>query len=119
RLRAAGRQPGRGYPGGGGEPLEEQTIGAVTVLYGERRGRYPHGNTLIVRGRDQSVAIDPSLGLVARGPNPPAVDAVLHSHCHEDHVAGSFLYPDVPWRFHEADLPAIRSLDGLLDLYGY
>ena len=42
-------------------PLEEQQIGAVTVLYGERRGRYPHGNTLIVRGRDQSIAIDPSL----------------------------------------------------------
>lgn len=101
------------------QALQDQQIGAVTVLYGDRRGRYPHGNTLIVRGRDQSVAIDPSLGLVARGPNPPAVDAVLHSHCHEDHFAGSFLYPGVPWRFHEADLPGIRSLDGLLELYGY
>jgi glyoxylase-like metal-dependent hydrolase (beta-lactamase superfamily II) len=101
------------------QAFEQLQLGAVTVLYGDRRGRYPHGNTLIVRGRDQALAIDPSLGLVARGPIPPRVDGVLHSHCHEDHFAGSFLYPDLPWRFHEADLPAIRSFDALLDLYGY
>lgn len=98
--------------------LEDHQIGAVTILYGDRRGKYPHGNTLIVRGREQSLAIDPSLGLVARG-TPPPVDRVLHSHCHEDHFAGSFLYPDLPWLFHHADLPGIHSLDGLLDLYGY
>ncbi len=103
-----------------GEPLEQQDIGAVTVLYGERRGKYPHGNTLLVRGSSESLLIDPSLGLVAREPaSRPRVDRVLHSHCHEDHFAGSFLYPDVPWHFHEADLPGIASLDALMDLYGY
>ncbi|HEX8108794.1 MAG TPA: MBL fold metallo-hydrolase [Kofleriaceae bacterium] len=101
------------------ETLDEQQFGAVTVLYGDRRGKYPHGNTLIVRGRDQAVAIDPSLGLVARGSPPPRVDRVLHSHCHEDHFAGSFLYPETPWWFHQADLPGIRSLDALMDLYDY
>jgi glyoxylase-like metal-dependent hydrolase (beta-lactamase superfamily II) len=110
---------GRGYDARVNDAHEEQQFGAVTVLYGDRRGRYPSGNTLIVRGRDQSLAIDPSLGLVARGPQPPRVDRVLHSHCHEDHFAGSFLYPDLPWLFHEADLPGIRSLDALMDLYGY
>lgn len=99
--------------------LDDQQFGPVTVLHGDRHGRYPHGNTLIVRGRDQAVAIDPSLGLVARGSPPPRVDRVLHSHCHEDHFAGSFLYPGTPWLFHEADLPGIRSLDALMDLYGY
>jgi len=101
------------------EVLDEQQFGPVTVLYGDRRGKYPHGNSLIVRGRDRSLVIDPSLGLVARGAPSPRVDGVLHSHCHEDHFAGSFLYPDVPWLFHEADLPGIRSLDALMDLYGY
>jgi glyoxylase-like metal-dependent hydrolase (beta-lactamase superfamily II) len=101
------------------EALEEQQFGAVTVLYGDRRGKYPHGNTLIVRGREQSLVIDPSLGLVARGSPPPRVDRVLHSHCHEDHFAGSFLYPEATWLFHEADLPGIRSLDALMDQYGY
>jgi glyoxylase-like metal-dependent hydrolase (beta-lactamase superfamily II) len=103
-----------------GEPLEAQQIGAVTVLYGERRGKYPHGNTLLVRGKSESLLIDPSLGLVARAPaERPRVDRVLHSHCHEDHFAGSFLYPEAPWLFHQADLPGIRSLDALMDLYGY
>jgi glyoxylase-like metal-dependent hydrolase (beta-lactamase superfamily II) len=102
------------------EPLEEQELGAVTVYYGERRGKYPHGNSLVVRGRSEALAIDPSLGLVARAPERrPRVDRVLHSHCHEDHFAGSFLYRDAPWHFHEADLPGIQSLDALMDLYGY
>jgi glyoxylase-like metal-dependent hydrolase (beta-lactamase superfamily II) len=99
--------------------LEDQQLSAVTVLYGERHGKYPHGNTLIVRGREQSLAIDPSLGLVARRSHLPRVDCVLHSHCHEDHFAGSFLYPEATWLFHQADLPGIRSLDALMDMYGY
>ncbi len=102
------------------EPLEEQRIGAVTVYYGERRGKYPHGNSLVVRGKNESVVIDPSLGLVAREPaQRPRADRVLHSHCHEDHIAGSFLYRAAPWHFHEADLPGIQSLDALMELYGY
>jgi len=102
------------------DPFEEQSIGAVTVYYGEKRGKYPHGNSLVVRGRNESVAIDPSLGLVAREPAArPRVDRVLHSHCHEDHVAGSFLYREAPWHFHDADLPGIQSLDAFMSLYGY
>ncbi len=101
------------------DALEDESLGAVTVLYGDRHGKYPHGNTLIVRGREETIAIDPSLGLVARGAPPPPVDRVVHSHCHEDHFAGSFLYPGAPWLFHEADLPGIRSLDALMDQYGY
>ena len=32
----------------------------------------------------------------------PRVDRVLNSHCHEDHVAGNHLFPDVAWHVHEA-----------------
>jgi glyoxylase-like metal-dependent hydrolase (beta-lactamase superfamily II) len=102
------------------EPFEQQGFGATTVYYGAKRGKYPHGNSLVVRGTRESVVIDPSLGLVERpAAERPRADRVLHSHCHEDHFAGSFLYPDVPWHFHDADLPGIRSLDGLMALYGY
>jgi glyoxylase-like metal-dependent hydrolase (beta-lactamase superfamily II) len=101
------------------EALEEQSFGAVTVLYGAKHGKYPHGNSLVVRGTNESLVIDPSLGLVARETLAPRADRVLHSHCHEDHVAGSFLYPKAPWHFHTADLHGIRSLDGLMELYGY
>jgi len=51
-------------------------------------------------------------------PAPPA-DRVLFSHCHEDHVAGAHLYPDIPWHFHEADLPGIQSLDAFMKIYGF
>jgi glyoxylase-like metal-dependent hydrolase (beta-lactamase superfamily II) len=44
---------------------------------------------------------------------------VLNSHCHEDHVAGNHLFPDVPWHFHREDLPGIRSLEGMMAIYGY
>lgn len=102
------------------EAFEEQRFGATTVYYGAKRGKYPHGNSLVVRGTHETVVIDPSLGLAERpAVERPRADRVLHSHCHEDHFAGSFLYPDAPWHFHEADLPGIRSLDGLMALYGY
>jgi glyoxylase-like metal-dependent hydrolase (beta-lactamase superfamily II) len=94
-------------------------LGRTVVLLGDRGGKYPHGNSLLVRGAEETVLIDPSLSLVARFDRPPGVDRVLHSHCHEDHIAGSHLFPDVPWHFHEFDLPGIRSLDGLMAIYGY
>jgi len=100
------------------EDFGERQIGALTVLFGARGGKYPSGNSLLVTGRDARAVIDPSLGLVARASAPPA-DLVLNSHCHEDHIAGNHLYPDVPWHLPEADLPGIRSLDALMQLYGY
>jgi glyoxylase-like metal-dependent hydrolase (beta-lactamase superfamily II) len=102
------------------EVFEEQSFGATTVYYGAKHGKYPHGNSLVVRGTNETVVIDPSLGLVERAAAArPRADRVLHSHCHEDHFAGSYLYPDAPWYFQEADLPGIRSLDALMALYGY
>jgi glyoxylase-like metal-dependent hydrolase (beta-lactamase superfamily II) len=102
-----------------GEALDEREIGSVTVLFGERGGKYPQGNTLWVRGAEEQLLVDPSLGLLPRRGRLPAVDRILHSHCHEDHVAGSHLYPDLPWHFHVQDLPGIRSLDAFMAIYGY
>lgn len=101
------------------EDLREREIGAVTVLFGAQGGKYPDGNTLLVRGAAETLAIDPSLGLLPRRDRLPRVDRVLNSHCHEDHVAGNHLFPDASWHLHEADLPGIRSLDGMMAIYGY
>ena len=101
------------------EALLERRIGSVTVLFGARGGKYPHGNSLLVRGAEESVVIDPGLGLVARKHALPHVDRVVNSHCHEDHIAGNHLFPAAPWHLHEADLPGIRSLDGMMAIYGY
>ena len=101
------------------DPLPERSYGAVTILFGEQGGKYPSGNSMLVRGAEESLLIDPSLGMVARRDDLPRVDRVVNSHCHEDHVAGNFLFPDASWHLHEADLPGIRSLDAFMEIFGY
>lgn len=96
----------------------DRKIGRVTVLFAQNSGKYPHGNSLLVEGTNESMLIDPSLALADRAEPPPA-DRVLVSHCHEDHIAGNFLYPRARWMVHEADAVGLRSLDDMLAIYGY
>jgi glyoxylase-like metal-dependent hydrolase (beta-lactamase superfamily II) len=91
----------------------------VTLLASPRGGKYPEGRPLLVRGREETVVIDPSLALVGRPGGAPAADRVLNSHCHEDHVAGNHLYPAASWQLPAADLPGIASLEGLMAIYGF
>ena len=95
----------------------DRTLGAVTILTGERGGRYPHGNSMMVAGAEETLLVDPSLSLIARD-SLPFTDRVLNSHCHEDHIAGNHLYPKAPLLLHEADLPGMRSLDDMMAIYG-
>jgi glyoxylase-like metal-dependent hydrolase (beta-lactamase superfamily II) len=101
-----------------GSPSDAR-FGPVTVLFGARGGRYPDGNSVLVEGRDETVIIDPALGLVARAAELPRVDRVVNSHCHEDHIAGNHLFPDVPWHVHALDKPGLESLEGMMAIYGY
>jgi hydroxyacylglutathione hydrolase len=97
---------------------EERNLGRSTVLFGDRGGRYPQGNCLVVRGVEESVIVDPSLALHGEA-TPPAVDRVILSHCHEDHFAGLALYGDRPVHVHEADRAGLRSIDAMMEIYGY
>lgn len=101
------------------EGSQDRRFGHSTVLGGPRAGKYPHGSSLLVEGGREAVIVDPSLAVVPRFAELPAVARVLNSHCHEDHVAGNFLFSAAPWHLHAADLPGIRSLDGLMAIYGY
>jgi glyoxylase-like metal-dependent hydrolase (beta-lactamase superfamily II) len=94
-------------------------LGHTTVLFGDRNGKYPEGNSLLIEGTRETVLIDPSLAVAEGRITLPRVDRVLNSHCHEDHVAGNGRFPEVPWHLHEADLPGIRSVDGLMAIYGF
>lgn len=100
--------------------LEARVLGsATTVLFGERNGRYPHGNSVLVRGAEESLLIDPSLGIVAREGTLPGVDRLLLSHCHEDHVVGCGLFASAPLHVHAFDRQGMLSLDGLMTIYGF
>jgi glyoxylase-like metal-dependent hydrolase (beta-lactamase superfamily II) len=90
----------------------------VSVLTGTENGAYPSGNSVLVEGAAESIIIDPSVTVVARGGAPVAVDAVINSHGHEDHLPGNALFARARVHIHDDDLPAARSLEGLLDVYG-
>lgn len=99
--------------------LRDQELGPVTVLFGEDDGKYPDGNSLLVRGAEETLIIDPALGVRARRDVLPAVDRLLNSHCHEDHVAGNSLFRNAACHLHEADLPGLQSLEGFMAIYGF
>ncbi|MCY3850551.1 MAG: MBL fold metallo-hydrolase [Acidimicrobiaceae bacterium] len=91
---------------------------AVSVLVGAEGGKYPSGNSLVIRGAGESVIVDPSVSVVAQGGLSVRVDAVLNSHGHEDHIAGNKMFPDARVHVHHEDLPALRSLEGMLEVQG-
>lgn len=91
---------------------------SVSVLVGSLGGKYPSGNTLLVRGAGETVVIDPSIDVVARGGVPSPVDAIVNSHSHEDHIAGNGMFADARLHVHDEDLPGVRSMDGLMAVYG-
>ena len=94
-------------------------LGRAVALIGAEAGKYPAGNSLLVAGVDSSVLIDPSTSVFDRGGAPAPVDRILLSHAHEDHMAGVGLYPDAPVHAHHEDLLGVRSLDGLMEIYGF
>lgn len=97
---------------------ERKLSASVSVLTGAENGGYPSGNSLLVRGAGETVLIDPSIDVVSRGGVPAPVDAVINSHSHEDHIAGNGLFADARIHVHDEDLPGVRSMDGLMAVYG-
>ncbi len=97
---------------------ERRLTDSVSVLVGAKNGAYPSGNTLLVRGAGETIVIDPSIDVVARGGVPVAVDAVVNSHSHEDHIAGNGFFAEARVHVHDDDLVGITSMDGLMGVYG-
>ena len=89
----------------------------VAVLLGVGAGKYPDGNSTLVRGSESGILIDPSLTVHARG-GVPGVERVLVSHAHEDHIAGLSATGAAHVHAHHDDVHGIRSVDGLLSIYG-
>lgn len=94
-------------------------FGAVSVFLGEKSGKYPDGNQLLVQGADTRVAFDTPLVSHRIGPAFDEVDLVILGHVHEDHMAGLQRVPRARVQVHEADLRAARSWEGLAAHYGY
>ena len=96
-----------------------QVFGAVRVYLGEKSGKYPDGNQVIVQGKDTRVAFDTPLSALRIGPDLDEVDAVILGHAHEDHTVALGRLRQASVQVHEADLAAVQSWEGLCRHYGY
>lgn len=94
-------------------------FGPVTVHFGEKTGKYPDGNQVIVTGSERRAAFDTPQVANRLGDVLAGVDLLILGHVHEDHMAGLHLVPDVPVHVHEDDVEAARSWEGLVAHFGY
>jgi glyoxylase-like metal-dependent hydrolase (beta-lactamase superfamily II) len=94
-------------------------FGPVTVYFGEKTGKYPDGNQVVVRGSDTLAAFDTPQVANRIGPDFDRADLVVLGHVHEDHMAGLHRVPGAEVHVHEADVEAARSWEGLTRHYGY
>jgi glyoxylase-like metal-dependent hydrolase (beta-lactamase superfamily II) len=94
-------------------------FGCVSVHLGEKSGKYPDGNQVLVRGADTRVAFDTPLVAQRIGAALADTDLVILGHVHEDHLAGLPRLPRARVMVHEADLAAAQSWAGLSRHYGY
>ena len=63
-------------------------FGRVTVFFGEKNGKYPDANQVIVRGTDTQAAFDtPIMRLDVPGPPPPPVDLGPSAPVHRRHCS--------------------------------
>jgi glyoxylase-like metal-dependent hydrolase (beta-lactamase superfamily II) len=95
------------------------TFGPVTVFFGEKNGKYPDGNQVVVRGADALAVFDTPQVANRIGDAFDAADLAILGHVHEDHMAGLHRIPRATVHVHEADVEAARSWAGLSRHYGY
>ena len=93
-------------------------FGRVTVFFGEKNGKYPDANQVIVRGSDTQAAFDTPIVANHIGSEFDRSDIVILGHVHEDHMAALHRLPKAPVHVHEADLAAAQSWEGLRAAYG-
>jgi glyoxylase-like metal-dependent hydrolase (beta-lactamase superfamily II) len=103
-----------------GAPMDHVLqFGPVAVHLGEKSGKYPDGNQVIVQGADLRVAFDTPLVANRIGPAFDSVDMVVLGHVHEDHMTGLHRVPQAAVQVHHADLAAAQSWAGLSRHFGY
>ncbi len=91
-------------------------FGALEVVWSASRSPVGPANTLCIHG-ERTILVDPGasteIETEAVRCSPDA--AILLTHYHGDHRAGTKAFPDLPVWSHRADAPAIESHDTLLE----
>ncbi len=98
--------------------VKRADFGRVSVYFGEKNGKYPDGNQVLVRGSDTRAAFDTPIVSNHIGPEFDVSELVVMGHVHEDHMAGLHRLPHAQIHVHEQDLPAVQSWEGMARHYG-
>jgi len=94
-------------------------IGPVTVIFGDKNGKYPDGNQVVVTGHSARAIFDTPISSNRPDTGLEGSELILLGHAHEDHTAALHRHPGAEvWAPHQ-DAAAIRSVQGMLDHYGY
>lgn len=101
------------------DTVSSTRFGPVSVYFGDKSGKYPDGNQVVVRGADTCAAFDTPLVANRIAPILRQADLVILGHVHEDHMAGLHLLANTPLHVHDADVAAARSWAGMSRHYGY
>jgi len=100
------------------EPIRRVGFGRASVYFGEKSGKYPDGNQVVVRGTDTHAIFDTPRVARFVGPDVDDAELVILGHVHEDHMAGLHRVPDAAVHVHELDVEAARSWPGLARHFG-
>ena len=99
--------------------MQSLNFGPVRVYQGDKSGKYPDGNQVLVQGADTRVAFDTPQVSRHIGPDLDEVDFIILGHVHEDHMVALGRLRSAPVQVHQADLAAAQSWQGLARHYGY
>ena len=80
--------------------VQRLDFGRVSVYFGERNGKYPDGNQVLVRGTDTRAAMDTPIVSNVIGADFDASELVVMGHVHEDHMAGLHRLPHASVHVH-------------------
>lgn len=82
------------------------------LLTGENFGNFPYANSLVIEGSKRAV-VDAGAGVGRLKPLAErGIDVLIFTHFHPDHGRDAYLFQGAQWWAHEADAPAISSVDG-------
>jgi glyoxylase-like metal-dependent hydrolase (beta-lactamase superfamily II) len=104
-----------------GHPITAEpdaVFGRVRVFLGEKSGKYPDGNQVVVRGSDTHTIFDTPPVSNRIGSEVDDAELVVLGHVHEDHMAGVHRVPRAPVHVHQGDVEAARSFEGLARHFG-
>jgi glyoxylase-like metal-dependent hydrolase (beta-lactamase superfamily II) len=89
----------------------------MVFIEGEDHGRYPFSNSLLIRDKVRAL-VDTGSGEPLRDlAKRERVDMIIHTHCHEDHIAGDRFF-DSEIAIHRLEAPMLERVEKLVDLYG-